>query len=76
MGSPMAQSHLTLGELEWSKSRSLVFCSHGSYKAADLGHMLLLHTNRKSYTGMRNLTSSSDFTLRVLARPKLRSRRL
>ncbi len=43
MGSPMTPSHLTLGDLERSKSRSLKFSSLVSRKGAKLGPMLLLN---------------------------------
>ncbi len=49
MESPMTPSHLTLSDLERSKSRSLRFRSLISCKGAELGHILLLHNNRKTY---------------------------
>ena len=49
MGSPMALSHLTLSDLERSKSRLLRYRSIISGKGAELGHMLLLNINRKAY---------------------------
>ncbi len=55
MGSPMAPLHLTLKDLERSKSRSLRFRSLISHKGdlmrpnvTSLGHMLLLKITRKS----------------------------
>ena len=48
----MTPSHFTLSDLERSKSRSLRFQSFVPFKAAELGHMLLLninHVNRKAY---------------------------
>ena len=51
MGSPMALSHLTLSDLERSKSRSLIFQSLISRKGAQLGPMLLLNINGKPYIG-------------------------
>ena len=51
--SQMTPSHLTLRDLERSKSRSLRFRSLISRKGAELGHMLLLNINlnltRKAY---------------------------
>ncbi len=48
----MAQSHLTLSDLERSKSRSPKFQNLVSCKGAELGPMLLhvLNINRKAYT--------------------------
>ncbi len=51
MESPMEASHLTLSDLERSKSRSLRFQSLISRKGAQLGPMLLLNINRKPYMG-------------------------
>ena len=51
MGSPIAHLHLTLSDLERSKSRSLRFRSLISRKGAQLGPMLLLNINRKPYMG-------------------------
>ncbi len=51
MGSPMVPSHLTLSDLERSKSRSLRFQSLIFWKGAELGPMLLLTINRKPYMG-------------------------
>ncbi len=51
MGSPIALSHLTLSGLERSISRSFTFQRLISRKRAELGHMLLLNTNRISYMG-------------------------
>ncbi len=51
MGSPMTLSHLILSDLERSISRSLRYQRLISRKAAALGNMLLLDTNRKSYMG-------------------------
>ena len=47
MGSPMTLSHLTLSDIERSKSRSLCI----SRKGTKLGHMLLFTINRKTYVG-------------------------
>ncbi len=49
MESPMTPSHLTLSDLERSKSRLLRFRRLISAKEAELGHMLLLNINRKAY---------------------------
>ena len=50
MGSPVALSYLTLGDLERSNSRSLRSRSLISRKGDELGHMLLLlNINRKAY---------------------------
>ena len=46
----MTLSHLTLSDSERSKLRSLIFRSI-SHKGEELGHMLLLNINRKSYMG-------------------------
>ncbi len=40
MGSPMAPSHLTLSDLERSRSKSLRFRSLISYKVAELSHII------------------------------------
>ncbi len=47
----MTPSHLTLSDLERSKSRSLRFRSILTHKGAELGHILLLNINRKAYMG-------------------------
>ncbi len=44
MGGPTAQLDLTLSDAERSNSRPL-----RSHKENELGHMLLLNTNMKSY---------------------------
>ena len=66
-GSPMTLSHLTLkGQLSRShRLQRLISC-----KAAELGHMLLLNTNRKSCMG--STKSSWHLTLSDLERSKLR----
>ncbi len=51
MGSPLTPSHLTLSDLERSKSRSLRFRSLISCKVTKLVHMLLLNIERKAYMG-------------------------
>ncbi len=48
-GIHMILSHLTLSDLERSNSRSLAFQSLISCKGAELGHMLLLNSDRISY---------------------------
>ncbi len=47
----MTSPHLTLSDLERSKSRSLRFQSLIFCKGAELGHILLLNSNRKVYMG-------------------------
>ncbi len=49
MESPITLSHLTLGDLERSKSKSLRFQSLISCKGAELGRMLPLNINRKAF---------------------------
>ncbi len=49
MWSPMTLSHLTLGDVESSHSRSLRFQSLISRKGAELVPMLLLNSNMKAY---------------------------
>ncbi len=61
MGSRMAPSHLTLGDLERSNSRSPTFRSLISHKRAYLGPMLLLNSNRKPC--MASLMPPLDLTL-------------
>ena len=51
MGNPKTLSHLTLRDIEVSKSRSLRFLSLISGKGAMLLHMLLFNINRKAYLG-------------------------
>ncbi len=51
MGSPMEPSHLTMSDLERSKSKSLRFLSLISCKGAELCHVLLLNINSKLYMG-------------------------
>ncbi len=43
MDSPMTSSHLTLNDLEMSKSRSLTLRNLISCNGTELGHMLPLH---------------------------------
>ncbi len=57
----MAKSHLTLSDLEMSKSRPLKFRIHISRKGAEFEHMLLLNINRKAY--MESPVTSSHLTL-------------
>ncbi len=47
MKSPMTPSHLTLSDLDRSKSKSLRCRSYVSCKGAELGHMLQLNINRQ-----------------------------
>ena len=51
VGSPIAPIHLTLSDLERSKSRSLRFGSLIYCKGAELDYLLLLNINRKPYMG-------------------------
>ena len=51
MRSPKTLSHLTLSDIEVSKSRSLRFGSIISRKGAMLVHMLLFSIYRKAYVG-------------------------
>ncbi len=53
MGSPTAPFYLIVSDSERSKSRSLKFRGliHVSRKGAELGHVLLLNTNREPYMG-------------------------
>ncbi len=51
MEGPKTPSHLTLSDLERSKSRSLRFRSIISCKGVELGHVLLLKVNRKPCMG-------------------------
>ena len=69
--SPVAQSHLTLSDLERSKSRSLGFQSFISRTGGHLSHMLQLNINRKLYMG--SPTALLDFTLSDLAWSNSRS---
>ncbi len=63
MGSLMAPSHLTLSDLERSKSRSQRFHNLISRKGASkLGRMLLLNINRKPYTGSLMVSSHSPWS--------------
>ncbi len=57
MGSPMTLSHLTLSDIEKSKSRSLMFRSLVSRKVAELGPMLLL--NWDSVANTRSVTPTA-----------------
>ena len=68
MMSPMTSSHLTLGDLERSNSRSLGF------RRAELGHKLVLNINRKAY--MASSIASSHLTWSDLERSNSRSLRL
>ncbi len=71
----MTPSHLTLSDLERSKSRSMRFRSltHASRKGAELGHMLLLNINRKGYMG--SPMTLSHLTLSDLEKSNSRSLR-
>ena len=71
MGSPVALSHLTLSDLERSKSRALRFESLICHKGAELGRMLLLIITRKAYMG--SPMASSLLTLSDPGRSKSRS---
>ena len=64
-------SHLTLSDLETSKSRSFRFRSLMSCKGAELGHMLLLNINRKPCMG--SPMTPSHLTLSDLEKSKSRS---
>ena len=64
MASLMTPLLLTLSKLERSKSRSLVFQSLISHKGAEVGPMLLLTINRKTY--MASLMTPSLLTLVTL----------
>ena len=74
MGSPMTLSHLTLGDLKRSNSRSLRFRGLIFCEGAELGHKLLLNINRKAY--MESPMTSSHMTLSDLERWNSRSVRL
>ena len=67
----MAQSDLTLSDLERSKSRSSRFQSVISRKEAKLGPILLLPINRKAYTG--SPMTPSLLALSYIERSKPRS---
>ncbi len=56
----LALSHLTLGDLERSQSWSLRFLKLICRKGAEIGNMLLLNINRKSYIGRPTATSEFD----------------
>ncbi len=71
MGSPIAHMHLTLSNLEMSKSWSLGFRSLISRKGAHLGPMLLLNINRKLHMG--SPMAPSHLTLGDLERLRSRS---
>ncbi len=73
MPSPMAPLHLTLSDLERSKSMSLRFRSLISRKGVQLGPMLLLNINRKPY--MESPMAPSHLTLSDLEMSKSRSLR-
>ena len=49
LGSPITQLHLTLSDLERPNSSSIIFRRPISRKGAELGHALLLNTNREGY---------------------------
>ncbi len=69
MGSTMAPINLTLNDLERSNSRSPKFRRLISRKGAELGPMLLLNINRKSY--MWSPISLSNLTLSALNAQRL-----
>ncbi len=71
MGSPMALSHLTLSDLERSRSRSLRFRNLLSRKGDQLGPILLLNINKKSYFG--SPMALSHLTFSDLERSRSRS---
>ena len=62
MESPVTSSHMTLSDLERSKSMSLRFRRLISCKRAELGHMLLLNINAKAC--MESAITSSHMTLK------------
>ncbi len=68
----MTLTRLTLSDLERSISRSLGLQRVVSRKAAELGHVLLLNTNRRSY--MVSPIPSSQLSLSDLETSKLRCR--
>ncbi len=74
MGSPMTPSHLTLNDLQRSKSCSIVFQSLISLKGTDFGHILPITIKRKPY--MASSMKSSHFTLSDSVRLKSRSLRI
>lgn len=65
MGSPMAPPHLVLGDLGLKVKVTQTLKAHEvlSRKVVDIGHMLLLYTNRVLCKG--NTTASSNLTSRV-----------
>ncbi len=70
MGSPPAQSDSTLsgpqGQIQGHSDFEVLYL----IKVAELAHMVLLNTNRKSYIG--NSFASSDLTLNVFERSNSR----
>ncbi len=70
MGSSMALSHLTLGDLEGPGSRSLRFQCLISRKRAELGLILVLTINSKPDVG--SPMAASDVTLNDIQRSKLK----
>ena len=71
MGISKAPSHLTLNDIERSKSRPLEFRSLISHKGVHLGHIFLLNmSNRKLYMGCP--TAVLDLTLSDLERSNSR----
>ncbi len=68
----MKPLHLTLNDIERLISRSLKFQRLLSRKAAELSHIVLLKTNRKSYMGKPK--TPSHLTLSDLERSKVRCR--
>ncbi len=73
MGSPLVQLHLTLDILK-GHSMSIRFRRLISRKGAELGHVLLLDTNRKSH--MESPTAPSHLTLSDFVMSKSMSLRL
>ncbi len=67
----LRDSEFTLSDLERSDSRSLRFRSHTSHLGSELGHILLLKTDRKSNMG--SSVVPSHLTLGKFERSKARS---
>ena len=64
MGSPMAPSHLTLSDIESSKSRSLRFWSLISCTGDELGHTLLLTPGHTALYGLITAKPRQKFVSR------------
>ncbi len=71
----MTPSYFTLSDLERSNARSLRFRCLISCTGAELGHALLLNSNRKAYAGMESRMTSSNMTFSDLKRTSSRSLR-